>query len=218
MRTYRLSLGGMALALTLFAPLPHAKAVVFDFTDKGEGAWATIFPAGYTEGGITVDATGIGDSSSTAYLDGPFGRTLLGGLGVCSTPPNAACADNTEGNLGRVQDSLFFLFEKLTLTFSTAVQLTNLTFLDRNHNPFDGSILINAALYNIAGGSLSPASLFGTTFDFIPDPSMILPAVYVGTITVEPVPVPAAAALFGSTFVIGSLLAWRRRRAAAQTC
>ena len=208
-----------AFAVALIGLPQHANAVLFDFAFQaefvvGEGAWDAKFPTGYTVGGLTVTASATGTANSKAYLD-EYDAGRPAGLGVCSFA-NAACAGNSDDNVGYAQDNSANPIEKLILTFSTAVQLTNLSFRDRDHFAFNGSLLIDGTSYNVVGGNLNVA-LLGTSFEFQPISTNtdINRDFYIGTVTAVPGPI-VGAGLPGLMMAFGAMLAWRRRQSFVQ--
>jgi hypothetical protein len=211
-----LSSTAIAIALVLVGWSHDANAVTFNFQNQGEGNWDTIHPGAgnvFTQSGISVTADATGNAFSRAYLDGPLGG-LPAGLGVCSF--SGSCAGTTDDNVGFVQDNTSLAAEHLVLTFTTGpVQLTNLTFRDRDHGLFDGSLVINGTTFSVVGGTMV-GSVSGSVFDFTkagstwPDRDF-----YVGAVNATAVPGPiVGAGLPGLIMACGGLfaLAGRRRK------
>ena len=161
MRKALLSLGGATIALALLASPHNAEAVTFNFQNLGEGSWNSITGGSLSLGGITVTASASGIAASTPYLDSPDGNGPAG-LGVCSFP--GSCAGSSDDNVGFSQDNTSLALEHLILNFTSGpVQLTNLTFRNRDHFAFNGSLLINGSSFNVAGGTLA-LSLSASSF------------------------------------------------------
>jgi hypothetical protein len=234
-----LRLVSVAFALTSLAcvvPLQRADAATFDFATLaqtpgaqggGEGFWANqITTAGdvYTVGGIGVVATASGATSgaaSKAYLDA-FSGGLPAGLGVCST--SGGCAGTDDDNVGRVRDASGTGVERLTLTFTTAVKLTDLLLRNRDHGAFSGSLTINGTTFSTTTGELTSAMLAvlgaAGTFNFdslTGDTNRIGKDFYVSGATVSAVPLPGALPLFASGAGLLGYLGLRRKRKALAT-
>jgi hypothetical protein len=208
-----------------------ATAATFNFatlaqsapTGVGEGFWSDrVGAAGYTVSGITVFATASGSTSgasSRAYLDGLDGGRPAG-LGVCST--SGGCAGSTDDNVGRVRDNSSNPLERLILTFSTQVRLTDLVFNNRDHNPFNGILNINGVTETVVNGQLhltGAAVLLASVFNFdalacVGCSDRLARDFYVGAMTVSQVPLPPALLLFASGVGLVGMLA-RRRKARA---
>jgi hypothetical protein len=230
---------GAVFALVAFAstvPWQQAEAATFDFATLaqtpgaqggGEGFWANqITTAGdvYTVGGIGVVATASGATSgapSKAYLDA-FSGGLPAGLGVCST--SGGCGGTSDDNVGRVRDTSGTGVETLTLTFTTAVKLTDLLLRNRDHDTFSGSLTINGILLSTSTGELNTAALATlaatTVFNFVSstgDTNRIGKDFYVSGATVSAVPLPGALPLFASGAGLLGYLGLRRKRKALAT-
>jgi hypothetical protein len=201
-----------------------------------EADWATVV-GGAAVGildvasGISVVATGSGNNGSggTSGLNAYFDSGSAG-LGVCGTltskgqcnPSN----DDNVGSIGGTANSSGPSFESLILTFSSAVKATAINLAGEGHGNFGGSVKINGILFgagsfsgngdfsamlSAALSSLGAASVW--TFQYVPTSQVSsTDEFYIDSISVAPVPVPAAGLLLLGA--LGGLAALRRRRTA----
>jgi hypothetical protein len=114
--------------------------------------------------------------------------------------------------------------ETLTLTFTTAVKLTDLLLRNRDHDTFSGSLTINGILLSTSTGELNTAALATlaatTVFNFVSstgDTNRIGKDFYVSGATVSAVPLPGALPLFASGAGLLGYLGLRRKRKALAT-
>jgi hypothetical protein len=239
---------GTAALVVLAISITPATAVTFNFNaladnginttggnpanGVGEGFWDSkaALSAGYTVGGITVNASAQGTANSRAYLDDPDGGHA--GLGVCSL---AACAGNSDDNTGRAGDVNGGALEKLVLKFNTAVTFVSAIFGDRDHNLLGtstvrGEFTINGIAVHTIGGNIIAADLallvaLGplTELDFQStgnDYNRANHDFYLSSLNVigtgggnqGETPLPAALPLFASGGGLLGFLGWRRKR------
>ena len=192
-----------------------ASAATFNFIDLidnqgvGEGTWdfkadtAPISGGVWTVGGIGVSASATSVSSpgnAKAYLDAGGA-----GLGVCSTVnASSQCGTSSDDNTGIAGDPTSGTnYETLILSFTTAVTLDSLLFMDREHkiHTDDFSLKINGILWSPGGSfaGIGPASTY--SFERIFGSDKNTRDFYLGTAAVTAVPLPAAAWLFGSALI-----------------
>lgn len=214
----RISLLSGLAAIALLGLSQATHAATFNFQTFSEGDWNAVTGGSLTVGGITLTATATGTGNPRAYLDSPSGG-LPAGLGVCSLA--GSCAGSSDDNVGFSQDNISLALEHLILTFtSSPVQLTNLTFRNRDHGLYNGNLLINGSMFSVVAGSLA-LSLSGTSFDFTPISTGQLAInrdFYIGGVTATAVPGPiVGAGLPGLVIAFGGMMLWWRRRQALQT-
>ena len=181
----------------------------------------------------TTRVTSTGDVVSDpvpafAYMDG-YSSGKPGGLGVCKVlTAGDQCSPSNDDNLS--------VGEILRLEFSTLVRIDAMTLRDGDHNPLgdndgleefkvssvsDAVIAANASATNgVADLSGLGANRVGTTFwiqtRILPDlvgSELEFDKIYLETLTVTAVPVPAAAWLFGSGLMGLAGVARKRRTA-----
>ena len=216
---------GVLLVAALSLPAAASAATIFDFAAVADAPTSTTVygVAGgekgatsftFTNGGISVTTTGYNTATGAgynAYLDSYSGGP--GGLGVCEVMTSGnQCNPNTDDNVT--------YGESLKLVFSQAVTIDSTTFRNGDHKTnFSGNFNLQ-----IDGGTVntySLANLFntpitGTTFVFSNPNSGGGSYVsndqqfYVKALSVNPVPVPAAAWLFASGLL--GLVGVARRR------
>ena len=181
----------------------------------------------------TTRVTSTGDVVSDpvpafAYMDG-YSSGKPGGLGVCKVlTAGDQCSPSNDDNLS--------VGEILRLEFSTLVRIDAMTLRDGDHNPLGSSgpegfkvssvsdaalVAVNAwATNGVADLSGLGANRVGTTFwiqtRILPDlvgSELEFDKIYLETLTVTAVPVPAAAWLFGSGLMGLAGVARNRRTA-----
>jgi hypothetical protein len=199
-----------------------------------EADWASVV-GGATVGildvasGISVVASGSGNSGSEgasvlkAYFD-----SGSAGLGVCGgVTRNGQCKpgnDDNVGSMGGTANSNGPSFETLILTFSTAVKATSINLAGEGHGNFGGSVRINGILFGVGAflgngdfsamlssalSTLDATSIW--SFQYVPTSQVSsTDEFYIDSISVAPVPTPAAGLLLMGA--LGSLAALRRRR------
>lgn len=219
----------VAAALVIGAPLT-AQAATFDFatmsddfyTANGyEGTWDQVTGGTYTVDGVTItDASATWTSNGTTAGADPFFDSSAGmnnrdaGLGVChsgtktstgrsncATPTGSATSDDnlTQG-------------EALTLTFDGPVTMTSLTIRDENHYGITdtSAVIINGVTYSAVNGIVTfSGGLTASSFTFVTEASGN-PQIYLSSMTVAPVPVPAGVLMLPGGLLLLILL--RRRR------
>jgi len=166
--------------------------------------------AGILDDGITVYATGssIDGAAADAFLD-----SRNAGLGVCSSLP-VGCKSGVPG-ANTADDNLNRAEESLTLRFSEMVRIAGLTIRDATHNPANGDFDIDGTTYSVIDGVVDTAALTllssGTAFTlaYLETGTEI----YIESITVAPVPLPAAAGLLAAAMAGLGFAARRRARA-----
>lgn len=196
----------LSLAATLVvAGAVSANAVTYDFEAYADGtygegvfdgvAWNGNLAGGST--GLTVTASGGDDF---AYLDAGGA-----GLGVCTIIDGAdQCNPTSDDNVQ--------LGETLILTFSEDVKITSILLRNATHGLFEALDFINfdgdnSGTYTVGLGGFG--GVFGSLWEFtIGDPIEF----YIASITVSPIPVPAAGLML-LTGLGGMFFARRRRKA-----
>jgi len=210
----------LAAAVTVVGAV-SANAAVFDFGDiaetLGEGAWDTVTGGSVSDAGISVSASSSNSDLvdiSVAYLDDNSGSGREAGLGVCSTGINISgdCVVASDDNIAEIDSG----YETLYLNFSTSVMLTDLLLRDDDHfdlvagddiwlssNSYTGFYTVGASDLADWGRSTEWRFEFGSAASGA--------NFYVGSISVAPVPLPAAGLMLLTA--LGGVAATRRRKA-----
>lgn len=163
--------------------------------------------------GITVTAS----ATNSSGLANPFMDSGNAGLGVCSNGFDSSGKSTCSTGVGPNQsDDNLQNPETLTLDFGVMVAITNLVIRDLNHNLIintANAIFINGTGYSTdSSGLLNLAGLVGAKiFDFEGQIDGT-PELYLSTMSVSAVPIPAAAWLFGSA-LLGFISLSRRKQA-----
>ncbi len=213
-RKSRLIAVGTATAMMFGSTL--ASAVTFDFVFLANGNEKGYTTFTDTEDSITLDATGQsadGKQDYYAYMDSGYA-----GLGVCKVLTTSdQCSPSSDDNVT--------FDERLRLSFSQPVSLSDVTFINGyHHSTFDGIFQLSvdgapATTYDLT--SHFSTDLTGTTFDFV-NPNIQGGSYvsneyqfYIGSVnvTASPVPVPAAGWLFVSG-ILGLIGVSTHRKAA----
>ena len=205
---------GTATAMMFGSTL--AGAVTFDFVSLANGNEKGYTTFTDTEGGITLEATGQsadGKQDYYAYMDSGYA-----GLGVCKVL-------TTGDQCGPSSDDNVTFDERLRLSFSQPVSLSDVTFINGYHgSAFDGIFQLGvdgAPMMSFDLAHHFSTDLTGTTFDFV-NPNIQGDSYvsngyqfYIGSlnVTASPVPVPAAGWLFVSG-ILGLIGLSRHRKAA----
>jgi len=209
-------------------------------TDGDDAAFAGT-AGGNTVGGIEVNAIAAlhpapeGDDTQEPLLLDPFmdsssnGSDDVAGLGVCRTGLYSTTGiSNCSTGFGSSTDDDNLVFpELLALSFSDPVFLTELVIRDAGHDLENGSILAGSdALPDdeghpgyltliVSGGFVQGLGQLGFSdfFYFTSVGSELGQEIYLSSVTVNPIPLPAAGwLLIGG---LGGLAAMKRRKKAA---
>ncbi len=215
------SVTAAAVSLAVLGAVTSAQAsVVFDFIDivfnVGEGAFDNT--AGYTiEGSIKIQAFGSGSAGSQAYLDSEFGGNPAG-LGVCSGFSGTQCQPSSDDNVTSGETLTLSFFSDTLATNPITVVLNPTFFRDALHiaafqmgDMIDITDASGLTTYQLPLLGEFTTALTGTTFDFTYKNTEF----YIGSVTVTPVPLPAALPLFLSALAGLALLGRRQRKKAA---
>jgi hypothetical protein len=216
---------GVLLVAALSLPAAANAATIFDFAAVADGDASYGIAGGergassftFTKDGISVIATGFSSvdpkTAYSAYLDSKSGG-LEGGLGVCEIMTSGnQCNPSSDDNVTYQ--------ESLKLVFSQAVTIDSTTFVNGDH----GTSFLGDFVLQIDGGTsttlgltnLYNTPLTGTTFIFSNPNSGGGSNVsnnqqfYINSMSVQTVPVPAAAWLFASG-LLGLVGVARRRQ------
>ncbi len=226
------SVTAAAVSLAVLGSVASAQAsVVFDFVAIAgglgggqEGQFDNT--ASYaTVGGITVQASASNTfgATSVAYLDDvAFTPPLDAGLGVCSDGLNASgskmgqCITPSDDNVTDGETLTLSFFSDTAATNPITVTLDPVFLRDADHLiNFGGSDLIDitdgGGLMTLTLAAQLGTPLTGSTFDFTYNNQQF----YIQSITVTPVPLPAALPLFLSALAGLAFIGRRRRRQAA---
>jgi hypothetical protein len=174
-----------------------------------EGSWAAVVGGldhMIFDGGVGLLATG-NNISGPAHAFFDSGNA---GLGVCSS---ASCVTGVPGAITS-DDNLNRDEESLTFTFDQVVRVTGMSIRNANHNPANGDFEFLGQTFSIIDGVvdagalalLAPAASY--TMRYITNG----PEIYVGSVTVEAIPVPAGLLLLGSGLASLGFVGWRRQR------
>ena len=193
--------------------------------------------------GITLTASAYNLNTGaeyTPFMDSISGD--IAGLGVCSTGfdtntrtvwgGESQCSTQYNGSLTKdTGDDNLVSPEVLVLNFSEVVSITDLVVRDANHNLVSGSLFISTdATFNDPGDIFSFTSgevqgltgLFASNvFYFTSNGTSSGQEIYLETLTAtsrepgpNPVPLPAAAWLFGSALIGAGIVGRRKKKAA----
>jgi len=210
-------LAGLLASMSLLAT-GHATAAVFDFAAIANGDITVSGITGeqgaasfvLTVDGITLTASAL--NGDYAYLDS-FYNGNPGGLGVCGTLTGSAQCDPSSDDNVTFGETLFLSFDQ-PVTIDTTVMRNGThgtSFTGNFELSIDGGAAVSYGLTNIFDTNLT-----GTTFAFYNPNAGGSSGVsndqqfYLQSLTVNPVPVPAAVWLFGSG-LLGLAAAARRK-------
>ncbi len=191
-------------------PVAHG-AVVFNFAAMAVGNEGPFTTA--TVGGITVVASALPTPNAKPYLDDAFGRKLAG-LGVCKNFNGPACNPSSDDNVTAGETLTLAFFNAANNPLSVILDPT--FFRNARHkigyrrgaligiDRHDGNGFVDYRLRHNLGVALT-----GSVFDFKYKNAQF----YVQSVSVSPVPLPAALPLFLSALAgLGLLSGWRWRR------
>ena len=214
-----------ATALAVMGGVTSAQAsVVFDFAAAASGNEGPFDnSAAYTTvGGIKVQAFAsntFGDERiSRAYLDDVFNERPVG-AGVCSAKilANKQCKIASDDNVTSGETLTLSFFDAATMN-PLAVVLDPTFFRDANHfgtfvmgDMIDITDASGLTTFQLPLNGEFTTQLTGDTFDF----TYYNTEFYIGSVTVTPVPLPAALPLFLSALAGLALLGRRQRKKAA---
>ena len=214
---------GILLVAALSLPAAANAATIFDFAAIADGDSSYGIAGGergapsftFTKDGLSMTATGYNTDTGAAYnayLDSYSGGP--GGLGVCENLTSGnQCNPNTDDNV-TYQESLQLVFDqKVTIDLTTFRNGDHLTNFSGDFNlQIDGGAVNTYSLVNLFNTPIT-----GTTFIFSNPNSGGGSYVsndqqfYINALSVNPVPVPAAAWLFASG-LLGLVGVARRRQ------
>ena len=160
----------------------------WNYADRAGNAPIVGGGAGILDGGVTLYMTG----ASTSGLADAFIDAKDAGLGVCSSLPigcksGVPGAASSDDNLNRAEESL-------TARFNQIVRITGLSIRDANHNLANGAFSLAGTSRSVIDGAVDPAvlALIAPSDEFtlkhIPGGTEL----YISSLTVAPVPLPAA--------------------------
>ena len=203
-----------------------------------EGTFEQVYGSGgATDGTITVQASATKTVNGQEVVADPFMDSRgngdnddVAGLGVCSSGLTQYDADpgvsvdlisNCSTNFGtNTGDDNLVSPEILKLTFSDSVDsenvflITELFIRDSGHDPISGEdvISINGMMFDASLGVVDLTGLGPDTMFFFTSTDGADPELYIATISVEAVPLPAAGLLLLGG--LGGLAAMKRRKKA----
>lgn len=221
-RAVPLSVVAVLLPVSGFSTMTYAAS--FDFqawiAANGEQGFQNSAPFTLTDSGLTLTATAFelpGNTDSHVYMDDLF-NGIIGGMGVCSVlGAGNQCTPSSDDNVSIDAGKS----EKLNWQFDQNITQVTLELGDADHYTFNSRSF--DYMYN--GGSWTNAttdssgmvtlSFSGTSgaLKFRAAGATYADQFYIRNATVVPVPVPAAAWLFGSG-LLGLVGVARRNRAA----
>lgn len=210
-----------AAAVAALSTAGAASAATIDFTDNDSYTFSTGGASGSIAGGVTYTLTPTG---------GDLTRVATGAPGM-TFPPLMGENDG----IGIGDDEVTSPNEALTLTFSSAVTINSLYFLDLFQNP--NAMQFNERVFVAADGGVANAfdaqvafpdafgygaftglSLTGTTFVFTAgseNDGVANPDFALAGLDVAPVPLPAGVWLLGAALGGFGVMRRRARKAAA---
>jgi hypothetical protein len=196
-----------------------AAAATFNFMAIGDGAnfLASDGPRTGFEGtwddvvGDMMFDDGIGLRATGNNIAGPAHALIdngNAGLGVCSS---VSCVSGVPGaNTG--DDNLNRAEEVLTFGFDQTVFVTGMRIQNAIHEPANGDFQFHGQTFSVLNGLVDPAALAliapAASFSqrFVPGGTEI----YVSSVTVAPIPLPAGLMLLGAGLAALGLVRWRR--------
>jgi hypothetical protein len=204
-----LSLLAILSILSFFTTVKASTTYNFAVTNINEKGWESYIDGDLTvtaSNGNGINATGVPTNSDDryyAYLDGPSGSTNVGGLGVCK---------KTDGNCAGISDDNQMSGEYIHMRWSNEVNIWSLNIQGDHGETIEGTNLkysldLGATWYllDIALKTLEDVPTAGwvsNSLDYtIVGNENTDPQMYLASITVSAVPVPAAIWLFGTALI-----------------